>query len=550
MWGTMMTYQLTLDSLLERAGRLFANVPIVTRLPDGSVHRYNYANFYRRARALAEVLQKAGLRRGERVASLMWNHYVHLETFFGVPAAGGILHTLNHRLHANDLSYIVNHADDKFVIVDDILLPLWEEIKDRVDCKQVIVVPHTRQPVAHGYEDYEIMLNRADGKFSYPSMHENEGAVMCYTTGTAGSPKGVVYSHRALVLHSFAMSLPDALAVSQNDTVMPVVPMYHANAWGLPYAAVMAGSKLAFSGADADAEAMLDFAVAEQVTLSAGVPLVWIDVLRHLEHEPNRWKLAPGMRVMISGAAPPDSMIRDLDKHGIKVIQAWGLVETSPLATVCTLKPSLADAPEEEKLEVRASLGIPLPFVEVRGIGDSGTIPWDGATLGEVQLRGPWVTASYYNLPELRGKWTDDGWFRTGDVVKIDPEGYIRLTDRAKDLIRYGDDWISSVDLENALMGNHAVKEAAVIAVQHPRWQERPLAAVVLNEGESASPEELREFLARKFAQWQLPDAIVFVPSLPHTPTGKLLKKELRKQFRTWKWDEHTLGQPVSTQEK
>lgn len=550
MWGTMMTFQLTLDSLLERAGRLFAAVPIVTRLPDRSVHRYTYGDLYRRARALAEVLQKAGLRRGERVASLMWNHHVHLEAFFGVPAAGGILHTLNHRLHANDLSYIVNHADDRFILVDDLLLPLWDEIKERVDCRQVIVVPYTGQAVARGYEDYEVLLNRADGKFSYPSMHENEGAVMCYTTGTAGSPKGVVYSHRAVVLHSFAISMPDALAVSQYDAVMPVVPMYHANAWGLPYAAVMAGSKIVFSGANADTETLLDLAESEQVTLSAGVPLVWSDVQRRLEQNSGRWKLAKEMRIMVSGAAPPESMIRGLDKQGIRTIQAWGLVESSPVATVSTVKASLAAAPVEKKLSVRTAQGIPLPFVEVRGIGDAGAIPWDGQTLGEVQLRGPWVTASYYNLPELRGKWTDDGWFRTGDVVKIDPEGYIRLTDRAKDLIRYGDDWISSVDLENELMGHPAVKEAAVIAVQHPRFQERPLAAVVLNEHKSATPEDLRAFLGRKFAQWQLPDAIVFVPELPHTPTGKLLKKELRKQFRTWKWDERSLREPVSAEEQ
>lgn len=550
MWGTMMNYQLTLDSVLERAGRLFASRPIVTRSADGSMHRYSYGGFYRRARAFAEVLQKAGLRRGERVGTLMWNHHVHLETFFGVPAAGGVLHTLNHRLHPNDLSYIVNHADDKFVIIDDLLLPLWEQIRDRVDCSQVIVVAHTTEPVRRPYENYEVMLQRAEGEFSYPSMHENEGAVMCYTTGTAGSPKGIVYSHRALVLHAFAMSLPDALAVSQHDTVMPVVPMYHANAWGLPYAAVLAGSKLVFAGPNYGTETLLDLVSREQVTLSAGVPLIWSEVQRRLDAEPQRWKLAPGMRVMVSGAAPPESMIRAMDRHGVKVIQAWGLVESSPIATVSTLKPSLADAPEEQKLDVRASQGIPLPFVEVRSVGDGGPVPWDGTTLGEVQLRGPWVTASYYNLPELRGKWTDDGWFRTGDVVKIDPEGYVRLTDRAKDLIRYGDDWISSVDLENTLMGHPAVKEAAVIAVQHPTWQERPLAVVVLTDGETTSAEELREFLGRKFAEWQLPDAIVFVRSLPHTPTGKLLKKELRKQFRSWRWDEKTSGSPIAANEQ
>jgi fatty-acyl-CoA synthase len=524
MWSTMMTYQLTLDSVLERAGRLFPEVPIVSRRPDGSLFRYTYADFYRRARALAEALQRQGLRRGERVATLMWNHHVHLEAFFGVPASGGILHTLNHRLHPNDLSYIMNHAEDRFVIVDDVLLPLWEEIKDRVDCEHAIVVPHTG-PVPRPYDDYEIFLRRAEAGFTYPSLHENEGAVMCYTTGTAGSPKGVVYSHRALVLHSFAISLPDALSISQHDAVMPVVPMYHANAWGLPYAATMAGSRQVFPGVMCDTTDLLDLASAERVTLSAGVPIIWVDLMHRLEKEPGRWNLDPRLRVLVSGAAPPESMIRELDDFGIRVVQAWGLVETTPLATVSTLKASLDDAAREKKYEVLSSQGIPLPFVELRAIGEGGNVPWDGISLGEIQLRGPWVTGSYYNLPELRGKW-------------IDRNGYVKITDRAKDLIRYGDDWISSVDLENELMGHHAVKEAAVIAVQHPTYQERPLAAVVLKEGEHATADELRAFMARKFAPWQLPDAIVFLPSLPHTPTGKLLKKELRKQFRTWKWDE------------
>ena len=539
MWGTMMTYQLTLQSVLERAGRLFAGVEIVSQKPDKSLHRYTYREFYDRAKALAEVLRTIGLRRGERVATMMWNHSVHLESLFGVAAAGGVVHTLNHRLHANDLSYIINHAEDRFVIVDDVLLPLWEQVREHVDAQQVIVVPHTGEPVPHGYQNYEVLLRRAEGKFSYPSLHENEAAVMCYTTGTAGSPKGVVYSHRALVLHSLAISLPDALAISQHDTVMPVVPIYHANAWGLPFAATMAGSKQVFSGPNLETESILDLAASEQVTLSAAVPIVWVEVQDRVDKEPERWNLSPRLRVMVSGAAPPESMIRDLDQHGIRVVQAWGLVESGPLATVSTIKASLDSESEERKYELRSTQGIPLPFVDIRGIGDNGAIKWDGSSLGEVQLRGPWVTASYYNLPELRGKWTEDGWFRTGDVVKIDPEGYVKLTDRAKDLIRYGDDWISSVDLENELMGHPAVKEAAVIAVQHPRWQERPLAAVTLKEGQTATEEELRNFLRQKFAEWQVPDAIVFLSALPHTPTGKLLKKELRKQFRNWKWAEN-----------
>ncbi len=542
MWGTMMSYQLTLDSVLERARRIFSDVEIVSRRQDGSLHRYTYAAFYRRARALAEVLIQAGLRRGDRVATLMWNHSVHLEAFFGVPAAGGVLHPLNHRLHANDLSYIVNHAEDKFVIVDDMLLPQWEEIKDLVDCKNVIVVSHTGRPVQREYEEYERFLGRAEGKFEYPSLHENEAAVICYTTGTAGSPKGVVYSHRALVLHSLAMSLPDALAISQHDVVMPVVAMYHANAWGLPYAATMSGSKQVFPGPECAPECLLQVAQDEKVTLSAGVPTVWIGVMHTLEKNPERWKLREGFRVMVSGAAPPEAMIRELDGFGIRVLQAWGLVETTPLLTVATVKESLENAPEEKKYETRATQGIPLPFVDVRAIGDSGAIPWDGSTLGEAQVRGPWVTASYYNLPELRGKWTDDGWFRAGDVVTIDHDGYVKLTDRAKDLIRYGDQWISSVDLENELMGHAAVKEAAVIAVPHPRWQERPLAAVVVKDGERTTAEELCAYLGRKFAQWQIPEAIVFVDHLPHTPTGKLLKKELRKRFKNWDWENRVAG--------
>lgn len=543
MWGTMMTYQLTLDSVLERAGRLFPEVAISSRRPDGSLFIYTYGDLYRRARALAESLQQEGLRRGDRVATLMWNHHVHLEAFFGVPAAGGVLHTLNHRLHPNDLSYIMNHAEDRFIILDDTLLPIWESIKDRVDCRHAIIVAHTG-PVHGSYADYEVFLRRAEGHFGYPSLHENEAAVMCYTTGTAGSPKGVVYSHRALALHSLAISLPDALAISQGDTVLPVVPMYHANAWGLPYAATMAGSRQVFPGPITDTTGLLDLLAAEQVTLSAGVPVVWTEMMHRLEKEPARWALAPGLRVVVSGAAPPESMIREFDRFGIRVIQAWGLVESAPLASVSTVKASLASVPEEKKYELRSTQGIPLPFVDVRALGEGGEIKWDGKSLGEVQLRGPWVTASYYNLPELRGKWTDDGWFRTGDVVKIDPSGYIKLTDRAKDLIRYGDDWISSLDLENELMGHPSVKEAAVIAVQHPTLQERPLAAVVLKDGEHTTADDLRAFIGRKFAPWQLPDAIVFVPSLPHTPTGKLLKKELRKQFRTWQWNEADVNSP------
>lgn len=537
MWGTMMSYQLTLGAILERAGALFGDVEIVSRRPDRGLHRSTYAEFYRRARALAEVLLMSGLRRGERVATLMVNHQQHLESFFGVPAAGAVLHTINVRLHANDIAYIINHAEDRFLIVDDNLLPLYEEIKGRVNCEKVIVVPHTRAPIPRQYENYEVFLARAEGRFQRPSLHENEAAVMCYTTGMAGSPKGIVYSHRALALHSLAMSLPDSACIAQRDVALPVVPMYHANAWGLPIAATMIGCKQVFPGMHSDPDSLLELFAQEKVTLSAGVPAVWLGILHRLEKHPSRWQLAD-MRAIVSGAAPPPDLIRELDRYGIHLLQAWGLVETTPLVTVASVKASLEKSSAEKKYEARATQGLPLPFIEVRSVGDTGITPHNGATLGEAQVRGPWVASSYYNLPELRGKWTEDGWFRTGDVVTFDPDGYMKITDRAKDLIKSGDDWISSVDLENALMGHPAVQEAAVIAVLHPKWQERPLAAVVLKQDAHATAEDLRTYLAEKFAEWQLPDAIVFLPQLPHTPTGKLLKKELRRQFRNWNWEQ------------
>jgi fatty-acyl-CoA synthase len=312
--------------------------------------------------------------------------------------------------------------------------------------------------------------------------------------------------------------------------------MYHANAWGLPLAATMLGCKLVFAGPHTDASGLIDLFASQKVTLSAAVPTIWLDVLRELEKNSSGRKLGP-LRGVVSGAAPPVSLIRALDKHGISLVQAWGLIETAPLATFCSIAPRLQQAGEAERYAIRATQGRPMPFVDFRALGENGPIPWDGVTLGEAQLRGPWVASSYYNQPDLRIKWTEDGWFRTGDVVTIDANGYMKIADRAKDLIRFGDDWISSVDLENQLMGHPAVKEAAVIAVQHPEWQERPLAAIVLKPDEHASADDLRSFLGEKFAAWQLPEAFVFLPELPHTPTGKLLKKELRKRFKNYHWE-------------
>ena len=536
MTGTMMDYPLTLIPILERAGKLFGQVEIVSRLPDRSLHRTNYGEFHRRARALAGALQRAGLRRGDRVATLMWNHYVHLETYFGIPAAGGVLHTLNLRLHPSELGYIVNHAQDRFLLVDDVLLPLYEKFKNLVKVEHVVVVQHSGEPVPGGYQNYEEFLQQAGGEFTYPRLDEDEAAAMCYTSGTTGMPKGVMYSHRALVLHLFAQSLPDAMALSQRDTVLPVVPMFHANTWGIPFAATMIGCKQVFPGPHLDPESLLDLFVREQVTFAGGVPTVWMGILAALEKEPGRWKLPQGMRMIVGGSAVPETMMRAFDRHGPRIIQAWGMTEMTPLGTVCNLKGHMRDWPDDQKYQVRAKQGLASPFVELRAMSDNGEAPWDGQTMGELQVRGPWIAASYYNLPEESDKWTEDGWFRTGDVVTIDPEGYVKITDRTKDLIKSGGEWISSVDLENSLMGHPAVKEAAVIALPHPKWDERPLAIVVLKEGSTATPEELRAFLETRFAKWQLPDAFVFAEQIPRTSVGKFQKTRLREQYRQWNW--------------
>jgi fatty-acyl-CoA synthase len=536
MWSTMMSFQLTLGGILERAGRLFSRSEIAWRNANGEVQRYTYADFYDRARRLAEGLQRLGIKRGERVGTLMHNHAAHLETYFGAAAAGAVVHPLNLRLHPNDIAFIINHAQDRILIVDAAVLPVVEQFKGHVDVERVIVVPSAGRSVRAPYLDYERVLGEAHGNFAHPSLHENEAAVMCYTTGTAGSPKGIVYSHRALVLHAFALSLPDAAAIAQREVVMPVVPMYHANAWGVPIASTMVGCKQVFPGEATDPKSLVELFSQEQVTLSAAVPAVWNEVLHEIEHAPQRWQPAAGLRALVSGAAPAEPVMRALDARGLKLVQGWGLIETDALATVATVGPELENAQTEQQYAARMSLGRPLPFVDVRVVGEMGEVPNDGHTMGEVQLRGPWVTGSYYNLPELRGKWTDDGWFRTGDVVTVNSRGEMKMADRAKDLIRSGDEWISSVNLENELMGHPAVREAAVIAVAHPEYGERPLAVVALKNNANADALELRDFLAQKFAAWQLPEAFVFVDALPHTPTGKLLKKDLRKQFKGWKW--------------
>jgi fatty-acyl-CoA synthase len=538
MKATMMNVPLNLTHFLERAGKLFGAREIVSRLPDKSLHRYTYADFYRRARRLAEALERAGLKRGDRVATLMWNHYAHYETYFGAIAAGGVLHTLNLRLGAHDIAYIVNHAQDRFLIVDDVLLPLFEQFRGEVALERVIVVPLTGKPVPRGLDDYEAFLATATGKFEYPELDENEPCAMCYTSGTTGRPKGVVYSHRSQILHSIVVAIPDAIGISGSDAILPVVPMFHANAWGLPYTAAMLGAKMVFPGPHLHPDDLLPLMESEGVTFSAGVPTIWLPMVQLLERNPGKWKLHPKLRLTVGGSAVPESMIRAYARLGIQVIQGWGMTETSPVATLSKITAMQEGLSAEERFPILAKQGYPLPLVDMRGVDDAGEIAWDGQAVGEIQVHGPWITGSYHNLAVSGESFSDDGWLRTGDVGSIDALGLLKLTDRTKDLIKSGGEWISSVDLENAIMGHPAVQEAAVIAVPHPKWAERPLAVMVLKPGASASEKDIRTHLAARFVKWMVPDAYVFVDAIPKTSTGKFLKTKLREEYRNWKWSD------------
>lgn len=466
----------------------------------------------------------------------MWNHSVHLEAYLGIPAAGGVTHTLNPRLSPEDLAYIVNHAEDRFLIVDQSLIPVLESFQDQVHIDRIYV--HSASGTVHGpYANYEQLLS--PDEFTPPLLSENQAAAMCYTSGTTGKPKGVVYSHRALVLHTLVESLPLALAAGMKDTLMPVVPMFHVNAWGIPFAGLASGCKLVFPGPHLDPKSLLELMSQEEVSLAAGVPTVWFGVLDLLESNPETHPLKPGTRIVIGGAATPISTIERAERLGLEVIPAWGMTELTPVGSVSRLKPELEHLPKPEQNRIRTSQGLPVPWIEARiQDPDNNPLPWDGHTVGELAVRGPWVTGSYYKNPEAADRFTPDGWFLTGDLATIDSQGYIRLVDRVKDLVKSGGEWISSVELENALMGHPSVKEAAVIAVPHPKWQERPLAVVVPREGSQVSEAELREFLAASFPKWWLPDAFIFTESIPRSAAGKFLKRELRARYSQWIWED------------
>ena len=547
MHATMMDVPLSLNSLLERAGRLFAGNTIVSRLPDKSLKSHTYGAFHRRTRALASGLQKLGLKQGERVATLCWNHHAHLECYFGIPAARGVMHTLNLRLSRDEIGWIAGDAKDRFLVVDDVLLPLYRQFAHLHAFEKVIVFPFSGAPVPDGFTDYESLLEQADPEaFRYAEHDENDPVSMCYTSGTTGRPKGVVYSHRSTILHTLVGSLGDYWALRSTDSVLPVTPMFHANCWGVPYAAVMMGVKLVFPGPHLHPDDLLDLMQVEPPTLSLGVPTIWLGLIqafeRALVETPGRWKMPAGMRSLVGGASVPEALIRSFARHGVWLLQGWGMTETSPLATVSYPRAELQGADEDERFRRAAMAGIPVPLVDLRirsdapsptaGDGDAGDAPWDGKTMGEIQVRGPFITGSYHEVPVTPDKFTDDGWLRTGDVGTVDRLGFLRITDRTKDLIKSGGEWISSVELENALMAHPAVAEAAVIAIPDEKWSERPLACVVWRAGQGATPSQLAEHLiSHGLAKWQLPDRYEVIDAIPRTSTGKFWKIKLRERF-------------------
>ena len=538
MLGLMQGQPLLISSLITFAERHHGDTQIVSRRVEGDIHRYTWADVGRRARQVAHALDAQKLDFSDRVATLAWNGYRHLELYFGVSGSGRVLHTINPRLHPDQIAWIAEHAEDRVLCFDATFLPLVQAVHARCPgirqyvmlCDAKALPADTGIPNLVAYEDW---IGRHPTDYDWPEFDENSASSMCYTSGTTGNPKAALYSHRSTLLHAYAAALPDVMGLSARDSVLPVVPMFHVNAWGIPYSAALTGCKLVFPGGALDGKSVYELIEAEKVTYAAGVPTVWQMLLGHMG--PNKLRFSTLNRTVIGGSACPPAMITAFrEQYGVEVLHAWGMTEMSPLGTLCTLKNKHQSLPEDEKMKIRLKQGRAIYGVDMRIVGDDGeTLPWDGKTYGDLQVRGPWVVREYF-----KGEGGDplrEGWFPTGDVATIDADGYMQITDRSKDVIKSGGEWISSIDIENIAMSHPAVAMAACVGMPHPKWDERPLLVAVKKPGVEVSREELLAFYEGKTAKWQVPDDVVFVDAIPLGATGKMLKTRLREQLKDYK---------------
>lgn len=536
--GQMMSQPLLISSIIQHADRYFGNNEIVSRRVEGDIHRYTYRDCHKRAKQLANALAGFGVKIGDRVATLAWNGYRHMEAYYAVSGSGAVLHTVNPRLHPEQIAYIANHAEDQYLLFDLTFLPLVEAFAPL--CKTikgyVMMCDKDRMPKDSKVPNllcYEDLIDANSDDYAWPLFDENSASSLCYTSGTTGNPKGALYSHRSTILHSYASTMPDGLNVSARDTVLPVVPMFHVNAWGLPYSVPLTGAKMVFPGAALDGKSVYELFEQEQVTFSAGVPTVWLGLLTYVAQ--NNLKFSSFKRTVIGGSACPPAMMKTFrHQHGIEVVHAWGMTEMSPLGTACTLQSRHLALPDEEQQVILEKQGHAIYGVDMKIVDDGGKeLPWDGKTYGNLLVKGPWVISSYFK--QEGGDVLEDGWFPTGDVATINVDGYMQITDRSKDVIKSGGEWIGTIDLENIAMAHPAVLQAACIGIFHPKWDERPLLIVVKRPGAEVSKEELIKFYDGKIAKWWTPDDVAFVDALPIGATGKILKNKMREQFKDYK---------------
>lgn len=538
MLGLMQDRPLLISSLIEFAALNYADEEIVSRTVEGPIHRYTYKDCVIRSRQLAKALEKLGVENGDRLGTLAWNGYRHVEIYYGVSGMGAVCHTINPRLFPEQIVYIVNHAEDKYIFTDLTFVPLIEKIIDHIPNVKGFVImtdeanmPDTALPNVICYEN---LLATADDDYKWPVFDERTASSLCYTSGTTGNPKGVLFSNRSTIIHSYAICMPDAVGLSNMESILPVVPMFHVNAWGIPYAAAMCGAKMVLPGARMDGEALYELMENEGVTLSAGVPTVWMMLLAYMQE--NNKKFSSMQRTVIGGAAAPRAMIETFEKdYGVNVLHAWGMTEMSPLGTACNLKKKHLGISQDEKIDLSLKQGRAVYGVDMKIVDAAGSdLPWDGKVFGNLLVRGPWITSGYFKS-EGGSVIDDDDWFDTGDVATIDADGYMQITDRSKDVIKSGGEWISSIDVENEAVGCPGIAEAAVIAVSHPKWDERPLLIAVKETDAAVTKQDVIEHLTGSLAKWQLPDDVIFVDELPHTATGKVLKTKLRNEYRDYK---------------